>query len=158
MGCNCNAGSRTTAVANTAAPRRPSVLPRDGVAALREELAAARSMARGDMAADPEIPPLAGPGEADDLGNFFEWDSLQGEALTQALAVSGYSGDPQGLRRYYRQNKAVIDAYLGFVDTGAVVKTLARETEAQDVGLDLQQLGAGVVGGVGLTLLMSKFL
>jgi hypothetical protein len=112
------------------------------------------------MATDPEIPPLAGLGEADDLGNFFEWDSLQGEALTQALAVSGYSDDPQGLRRYYRQNKAVIDAYLGFVDTGAVVKKVATETEAEDLsrGLDLQQLGAGVAGGVGLTLLMSKFL
>jgi hypothetical protein len=110
------------------------------------------------MAADPEIPPLVGLGGAGDLADFFEWDSLQGEALTQALAVSGYSDDPQGLRRYYRNNKTVIDAYLGFVDTGAVVKTLASETEVQDVGLDPQQLGAGVAGGVGLTLLMSKFL
>jgi hypothetical protein len=153
MSCGCSGNTKEAALASAPARRRGAGRP-STLAALRQ----ARGAAQGDMAADPEIPPLVGLGGAGDLGDFFEWDSLQGEALTQALAVSGYSDDKQGLRRYYRNNKAVIDAYLGFVDTGAVVKTLASETEAQDVGLDLQQLGAGVAGGVGLTLLMSKFL
>jgi hypothetical protein len=87
--------------------------------------------------------------------------TFKGELLTQALAASGYTTDPSGLRAYYRDHTDVLDGYLKYVDIEEVVGQLGASmtgrTGCAAQGADMVALGVGFMGGVAAAGLYQVF-
>lgn len=87
--------------------------------------------------------------------------TFKGELLTQALAASGYTTDPSGLRAYYRDHTDVLDGYLKYVDIEEVVGRLGVSMTGRAgcaaQNTDMVALGVGFIGGVAATALYQVF-